>query len=279
MQNYIDSPLVSVVVTTYNRPEMLERACKSIFNQSYDNIEIIIVDDNSTNDYSNLVEVLKNKSPYPLYFYKNSSNKGACFSRNFGISVSNGHFISGLDDDDEFTPDRISDFVSKYNPKYSFLSSNSVVITKSGSRLYSKLKEDKVILLEDMLWSNICGTQIFIEKEKMIAIGGFDTSLTSAQDADMWLRLIEEYGPALRLSKPTFILHTEHEAGRISDNKTKGMEMMLDKHRAKMSVSQARFRQFKIDYYKNSHLAFLMLIIKLDIKSLIYIYKSKTSRL
>lgn len=60
----------------------------------------------------------------------------------------------------------MSDFVSKYDDKYSFLLSNSVVTTKSGSRLYSKLEQDKVIHLEDMLWSNICGTQIFIEKKR-----------------------------------------------------------------------------------------------------------------
>lgn len=275
----IENKLVSVIVTTYNRPEMLERACRSIFNQAYDNIEIIIVDDNSTIELSSLIDALKEISPYPIYFYKNSSNRGACFSRNFGISVSNGYYITGLDDDDEFLPERISDFISKYDSNYSFLSSNSVVITKSGSRLYSKIKEDKVISLEDMLWSNICGTQVFIEKKKIVEIGGFDTSLTSAQDADMWLRLIETYGPALRLSNPTFILHTEHESGRISDNKTKGMQMILDKHRTKMNKSQVLFREFKIDYYKNGYRALLMLVKKFSIKPLIYLYRSKTSRL
>lgn len=83
----------------------------------------------------------------------------------------------------------------------------------------------------------------------------------------------------MRLSKPTFILHTEYEPGRISDNKTKGMQMMLDKHRSKMNLSQILFRQFKIDYHKNSHRAFWILVKKFDIKSLLYIYKIKTSRL
>lgn len=265
-------PLVSVIITTYNRPEMLIRACKSVFSQTYRNIEIIIVDDNSTVDFSYTIDELNILSPFPIKFIKNSTNRGACYSRNKGIKLALGDFITGLDDDDEFTQERIDYFVKSYDPKFSFVSSNAKVITKNGSKLYCK-NRNREIKLDDMLWSNICGTQIFIEKNRIIKSGGFDEKLSSAQDADMWLRLIELYGPSLRLGRPTFILHTEHESGRISDNKIQGMRTILEKHRHKMNKSQINFREFKIEFYKNKKLSSFFVLI--DLKITFYLLKNK----
>ncbi|HBL5393620.1 TPA: glycosyltransferase, partial [Enterobacter hormaechei] len=255
------------------------RACYSVFSQIYQNIEIIIVDDNSSIDLSAVIAELIELSPFPIYYYKNECNKGACYSRNLGIERSNGIYVTGLDDDDEFTKDRISKFLENYNHQYSFVSSNAIVIKKKGTQKYSSNKSNRVICLDDMLWSNVAGTQVFVEKERILKIGGFDVNLSSAQDADMWLRLIEEYGPALRLSDATFILHTEHESGRISDNKINGMIGILEKHKDKMNKSQVNFRSFKIIYYESKVRSLIFLFNNLSFGTLIYLIKSKTSRL
>ncbi|MWP45617.1 glycosyltransferase, partial [Klebsiella pneumoniae] len=65
-------------------------------------------------------------------YFRNSSNKGACYSRNIAINNAKGVFITGLDDDDEFSLDRISFFVSKWDDKYSFLCANFTVIDDIG---------------------------------------------------------------------------------------------------------------------------------------------------
>lgn len=275
MDFYKEHPLVSVIITTYNRVDMLKRACMSVFKQDYKNIEIVIVDDNSPTDLLDTIDEIKKLSPFPILYFKNQENMGACYSRNYGISKAKGAFITGLDDDDEFLPERISYFINNYDPKYSFLSSNSKVITKKGIKLYCSDKNDIVVTLNDMLWSNICGTQIFIERNKILNSSGFDLSLTSAQDADMWLRLIEQYGPALRLRKPTFVLHTEHESGRISDNKIQGMKGILNKHKDKMTKSQVNFRLFKIFSYENKKNLLLKLPLFLDFKILKHLFKNK----
>lgn len=97
------------------------------------------------------------------------------------------------------------------------------------------------------------GTQVFVERDRILKIGGFDTNLSSAQDADMWIRLIEQYGTALRLKDVTYILHTEHDMPRIStsNKKISGMEGIYEKHKSKMSLSQRLFRKAQIKSYKN----------------------------
>ena len=91
----MNSPLVSVIIPTYNRVEFLEIAIQSVVNQTYNNIEIIVVDDGSKSNYA---ESICNEYLNCFYFYKN--NGGLSSARNFGISKSKGELIAFLDDDD-----------------------------------------------------------------------------------------------------------------------------------------------------------------------------------
>ena len=97
-------PLVSAIITTRNRPQLLERAVKSILCQTYPNIEIIIVDDASTDHTPELVEKYKHCSSIEIRYLRQSECFGAPAARNLGISKANGKFIAGLDDDDEWMP-------------------------------------------------------------------------------------------------------------------------------------------------------------------------------
>lgn len=99
-----DQDLVTVIIPTYNRVNLISSAIESVLNQTYKNWEIIIVDDGSTDNTKEIIQ------PYLIdarikYFFIN--NSGACVARNYGIDLSNGSYLSFLDSDDEYYPRKI----------------------------------------------------------------------------------------------------------------------------------------------------------------------------
>lgn len=95
----MQNPLVSVIITTYNREKFLNKAIESVFNQTYKNIEILVVDDGSINKYA---EPICKQFSNCTYWYK--ANGGLSSARNFGIAKAKGEFIAFLDDDDFWEP-------------------------------------------------------------------------------------------------------------------------------------------------------------------------------
>ncbi|PLL70465.1 hypothetical protein CWN62_29695, partial [Klebsiella pneumoniae] len=91
-----DNPLVTIYIPTYNRLELLKRALNSVVNQTYKNLEIIVVDDNSSDGTQEFLKNFSKKDPRVSYILK-TDNSGACVSRNLAIDKANGLFITGLD--------------------------------------------------------------------------------------------------------------------------------------------------------------------------------------
>lgn len=98
------NPLVSIIIPTYNRADTLPRAIDSVLGQSYDNLELIIVDDGSTD---NTKEVVKSYDDPRIRYIKLEKNSGAPVARNRGVDEAGGDYIAYLDSDDEFLPDRL----------------------------------------------------------------------------------------------------------------------------------------------------------------------------
>ena len=91
-----DSPLVSIYIPTYNRLDILKRAIRSVLDQSYAKLELIVVDDCSTDSTNEYLEDLS-KRDFRLVHLRNSDNQGACVSRNRAIEYARGEFITGLE--------------------------------------------------------------------------------------------------------------------------------------------------------------------------------------
>ncbi len=105
---------VSIIIPTYKRSEFLSRAIESCLNQTYKNIEVIIVDDNEPNsEYAKETKELVSKYKNVVYF-KNPKNVGPCESRNNGIKQASGKFVAFLDDDDVFLPTKIEKQIELY---------------------------------------------------------------------------------------------------------------------------------------------------------------------
>src|SRR5690554_926163 len=101
--------LVSIIIPTYRQKEYFKEALDSLVNQSYKNIEIIVIDDNGDfNEYSEYVtNIIQNKYDKRIKYFKNSANIGSAQSKNRGIELSMGDYITFLDDDDYYTLNKV----------------------------------------------------------------------------------------------------------------------------------------------------------------------------
>src|SRR3990167_9420175 len=92
-------PVVSVVMPTFNLARLLERALRSALDQTYDNLEIIVVDDASSDDTPDVVKTVQDER---VRYIRHETNRGGSAARNTGIRIATGEFIAFLDDDDEW---------------------------------------------------------------------------------------------------------------------------------------------------------------------------------
>ena len=138
MFEYTNENLTSVYITTYNRVELLKRAVQSVLNQSVQPYEILIVDDNSTDGTQQYLSTLQHKDKRIKWLKKSKIQPpGPQSSRNLAINSARGFFITGLDDDDYFTPDRLLTLQKAYKPHYSFVCSNYYRVSSSNISLSS----------------------------------------------------------------------------------------------------------------------------------------------
>jgi glycosyltransferase involved in cell wall biosynthesis len=212
-----ENPLVTVYIPTYNRVEMLKRAVESVLNQTYANLEVIVVDDFSPdNTLEYLAEISQQDSR--VRYFQNETNSGACVSRNKAINEAKGEFITGLDDDDYFLPERIESFVrswssikSKY-PDMICLFSNVIVKRKDGK--IKKYTKPKIVKQKDLLVANFIGNQVFTKTESLKAVM-FDEALPMWQDLDCWYRLLAD-NLAINSLSFNYVMDTSHIHERIS---------------------------------------------------------------
>ena len=241
----MDNPLVSVYLPTYNRISLLRRAVDSVLNQSYKKIELLVVDDGSIDGTSEYLHDLAERDARVIVIDKQKTGKkrGAPASRNLAIENSRGKFVTGLDDDDYFHKDRIKRFVDIYSPEFSCISSNFYKITGSGSFKKNSLLSRK-ISYRDLFEKNFLGSQIFVEKKRIIGAGLFDESLKASQDLDMWIRITKLYGQALRIKDYLYYMDVSHGGARISSAHSRaiGTKQFLEKYRYEMSHSQVLYK-------------------------------------
>jgi glycosyltransferase involved in cell wall biosynthesis len=242
MSDRSDLPLVTAIIPTHNRGALLKRAVDSVLAQTYPSIEIIVVDDGSTDDTPRIIDVLA--ADNPLVYIRHDRPKGAPAARNAGIERASGRYIAGLDDDDEWMPERIEKLVAAIDDEIACVTSDDLLISE---RRTLRWRKRPIITLDDLLLSNAVGNQVLVEREKLVAVGGFDESLEAAQDYDLWIRLAERFGQIRNVSEPLQRVHVGH-AARITTSSAqyRGYLAMYAKHRHLMSRRQRAYQLFSI---------------------------------
>ncbi len=215
----LDDILISIYIPTYNRAKLVERAIKSVLNQTISNIEVIVVDDRSTDDTLDVLQRLS-KVDSRVRFYVNPINSGACYSRNFALRNAKGRFITGLDDDDYFEEGRLSSFLDSWSdkePNVIALYSNVTIKNKDGT--FELISNPEYVGFDKLLVSNSIGNQVFIERKILLNSGlGFDRQLKSWQDLELWLAILTKNNGMIfkNTSQATYIFDKSHPHERIS---------------------------------------------------------------
>jgi glycosyltransferase involved in cell wall biosynthesis len=185
-------PLVSIIIPTFNRAKSLINAIDSIIAQTYTNIEIIVIDDGSTDATESLVNsYCQKRDQFGKIKYYKQINAGAPTARNYGLLKSSGSFVVFFDSDDIMLPDRIrTQLTAIQNESADCCVCGFYVNSKNGSQ-YLPVKNN-TSNLKSFLDRSIRGsTQSWMYKTSVVRhVNGYDTSLTCRQDLDLNFRIL-----------------------------------------------------------------------------------------
>lgn len=232
----IKDSLVSVIVPTHNRLSTLKRAIESVLAQDYPNIELVVVDDGSTDGTWNYLSDRAKQGPWKVA--QNEEPRGACCARNQAIELASGEFIANLDDDDYFEPNRISKLLAAFGAGHSAVTSHDGFFTNQGrTRIW---KKKRLITHDDLLYKNRAGNAFLTKKSYLTSIGGFDESLRAAQDHDVFVRLAKSHGPVSTVPAVLHNIDDEASNARITTSSVKwiGYYDFYCKHKADMNSAQ-----------------------------------------
>lgn len=236
---------ISVYLPTRNRVDTLSRAVASVLAQTRPPYELIVVNDGSTDQTSEWLAAMmeSNQGPTLIRVISSPFQQGACASRNAAIASAEGDWITGIDDDDEWLPGRLETMCAAASESYSFVCASDVIRAENG-RTFWRISPPQ-ITLQSLLSRNVVGNQILVRKEVVTSCGGFDLNLPAAQDYDLWIRIVERYGPAVGVASPLQIVHSEN-VSRISTSRSRrhGYWLAYKKHKRLMDRSVRRSHLF-----------------------------------
>ncbi|HEV2673900.1 MAG TPA: glycosyltransferase family A protein [Aliidongia sp.] len=185
-------PLVSVVIPSYNRLHCLPRAIASVVAQSHRALEIIIVDDGSTDGTAEWAAGFA--CPVPFRFHPLERNMGAAAARNRGIELAEGTYVAFLDSDDTWHPDKITRqlaAIAAGGPAFGAAYTGIASLTEAGQPCgISRATEAGDIRLA-LMNHNVVGSTscALVRRDLLRAVGGFEPNLRSCQDWELWVRL------------------------------------------------------------------------------------------
>lgn len=231
MSTIFPIPLVSVIIPVYNNDLYINQALESIFQQTYQDYEIIVVDDGSTD---NLKEVLQPYSQQIKYIYQN--NQGSAVARNRGIFEAKGEYIAFLDADDFFLlPEKLAQQVTYFEnePCLGCLQTGWRLVNQDGNYIFDLKpwqQAPKLDLQTLLKWKPVCTSSIMIRKYWLKHIQGFDPELRQSQDVDlMWhLALV---GCQIEWWPKVTVCYRQHDCNTTKDSvrHAKYVQLMLDK--------------------------------------------------
>ncbi len=227
-------PKVSVIIPTYNRAEFLRRAIRSVLNQTYQDFEIVVVDDASTDKSRDVVSGISDER---IRYICHEVNKGCPAARNTGVTNSRGEYIAFLDDDDEWLPDKLKmqvDLLDGSPSTTGGVYTASLVIDRPTGMILDGAKPEKKGNLFDELFLQNCirsPSTVLIRRRCFEKVGRFDTSLGFVDDWDMWIRVSKEF--RLEYIKMPLVKYYYHDGQSSADlgYVARSWEALLKKHK------------------------------------------------
>ncbi|MFC7321844.1 glycosyltransferase family 2 protein [Halobacillus campisalis] len=215
--------LISVIIPTRNRVNLLKVAIESVLNQTYENLELFIIDE-ASNDST--PEYLRSIEDPRVKIITHEQPKGGNIARNNGLKQSKGNYIAFLDDDDVWAKRKLELQLEIMNqrPSVGIVSCNNFYLDENDDIAgYRNRGNDKLFesqqALEKMLLGNFIGGASFplLRRSHLEKLGGFQEDLKSAQETNLFLRIID-CGADVFILKEPLLLYRIHSNNRISDS-------------------------------------------------------------
>ena len=226
----VNMPMVSVIIPTYNRSNMVKRAIQSVLDQTYNNYEIIVVDDGSDDNTSFVINMFETEK---LKYIKLPHNKGGAFDRNIGIENAHGKYIAFLDSDDEWLPSKIEKqirFIENCMPSigavYCLNYKKKDVLNKSKSKAY----RGNIYCSLLRGWCPSTTSSFLLRSEVFNNSGKFDEKLPSFQDYDLWIRIARHW--EFEVVREYLVINHQHRGSRVSrdlEPRIEGLNFFLRK--------------------------------------------------
>lgn len=233
--------MISIIMPTYNRAYIIERAIKSVLNQTYENWELIIVDDASTDETAQVVR--KYITP-KIHYYINNVNKGANVSRNIGVSHAQGDFLAFLDSDNYWPDYKLKiqmDMFEGCQNNRCFIYGKAQIIDIEDVRTVPQNYLSSEELKETEIKENVVDLNtILIKKRLFLEMGGFDEKFPRLQDWELVLRMLYTF-KLEGIGCEKYLSYNEIQDNSIKRDDVKlvkAMELLFKKHICKYSNTE-----------------------------------------
>ncbi|MGI5817784.1 MAG: glycosyltransferase family 2 protein [Armatimonadota bacterium] len=210
----MSEPVVSVLIAAYNEEERIRDSLDSVFAQTYSNLEVIVVDDGSTDATAEIV-----RSEYPDVILVRQENAGLPATRNAAAGVSSGELLMAMDADDRIAPEKVERQIEvlRQHPEAAAVATNGIAQAGRHTYPYTNPRLDRIT--ETDLHAILCGpspvgASTMIRREAFEDIGGYDPEAKLWDDRDFFCRLILQGHRLLFLNEPLYFIN--HHPDNIS---------------------------------------------------------------
>lgn len=254
------NPIVSVIIPTFNYGKFIGEALKSVFEQTLQDFEIIVVDDGSTD---NTKEIVQSYGSKVRYFHQ--AQQGPAAARNKGIRESRGEFVAFLDADDVWLPTKLEKQVNLFrrNSKLGMVLTDNFLFDESG--IYRDYVNKKGYLLEGdvvaniLINSGVVTPTVMVRREVFDRVGLFEENLYIAEDDNMWIRIAVEYDVDIVDESLAKIRDHRGRTMRVSDrlieSVEKNIELLLGKYgpRVASRIKPLAARKYNQIYFSQGY--------------------------
>lgn len=222
--------LVSIVIPCHNCALTIDRAVKSVFAQSYENWELILVNNNSKDNTWQKLKEIKRLNPEKAISVLDEEKKGAPAARNKGLHHAKGEWIQFLDADDELLSEKIDRQIEIANS-----SEASVIYSPffKVKQINNKVENEKIEIEHDF-WKGLIKSSVGItsanlfKTKSVLEIDGWDESKTSSQEYDLMFRIAQNNGSFIPYDIPVALIHYYENSISNSNNSEKGLNVLLN---------------------------------------------------
>jgi glycosyltransferase involved in cell wall biosynthesis len=215
--------LVSVNITTFNRSSILPRCLDSVLSQNYQNLEIVVVDDCSGDDTSQIIKNYQKKDLRIKYF-RHSRNLGNAHARNTAFKKCSGYYVAFIDDDDEWIEKnkirkQVEIFEKSKDARLGIVCSGILRFKKNGKKLIEKAITPKDLKYEALKGGLIHNSTVLTKRQIIEEVKGFDVDVCRGIDSEFFRRVIVMYNYNVFFMKEITTCYYESAVNRLTESK------------------------------------------------------------